>query len=622
MDTASDQATPPGQSATVFRSLSDEVLQDLVASATTSAYSADERIFKEGKPSQDRVYIIRAGRIQLDARGSPLALLHEGDILGLESYVGGANYRSTATAITKVELGVLPLSELQDAEARHPELREALTELFTTRLREQAARRQSSTGVWAIPSRTVMNTPLAMVGVDTTLQQAASEMFRRGIGSIGVTDSHKKLLGMVTFKSLARALTEEGVGVQATLSDLVWETPRVVTPDAPMWRAHGLLGQFGIKYLVVCQDSKPLGMISQTDILDTLLSYQSSLRLEIAGAASFKELRAFKKKIGRIADEIRQQNRSAGMAMRALSEVHLTIQRRCIELVLEELEADGCGDPPTEFSFLILGSAGRKEMIVSGDQDNAIIMSDSVDSSDREWFSEFCDRVNHRLDKIGYEWCSGDIMARNPKFCRTLSEWRDRVRKVIKNPSEKSARWAAIFFDFKTLYGKDSLTVELRNFSLDQFRRKPRLLRAMVEDDAQGRPALGLFNRLVTASDKKRKGKVDLKRNGTRLVADVARIYALREGVSATNTGERLQALMRQGRLDAHLVESVLAAYDELLDITLGHQLRQLERGVSLDKLVDPDELTRIEHEALRTAMRVIRTFQSRLQGDFGTTML
>ncbi len=622
MQLDSDQASRPLHASAVSRGLPDKVLRALEAHADTVSFAEKKRIFREGRPSQDKVFLVRKGRVRLDSRKNSPVLLEAGDLLGLESYMGGADYRNTATTLTEVELGAVSVSELQNAEALHPELREALTDLFTTRLREQADRRQASTGVWALPARTVMHTPLATVGSNTSLQQAAIEMFRRGIGSVGVVDESEKLLGMVTFTSLTRALTEGGESAEAALSNSAWEEPRVVTPDAPLWRAHGQLARFGVKYLVVCQDSKPLGMISQTDILNTLLAYQRTLRLEIAEAADFRELRAFKKKIGRIANEIRQQNRSASMAMRALSEVHLTIQRRCIELVLEELSEEGRGDPPTDFAFLILGSGGRKEMLVSGDQDNAIILADSAGKADREWFAEFCERTNRHLDKIGYEWCSGDIMARNPKYCRTLSEWHKRVSKAINKPSEKSARWSAIFMDFKTLYGNDSMTAELREFALDEFRRKPRLLKAMVEDDAEGRPALGLFNRLVTASDKKRKGKVDLKRNGTRLIADVTRIYALREGVSATNTGERLQALLRQGKLDAHLIESVLAAYDELLDLTLGHQLQQLERGIPLDKLVDPDKLTPIEHEALRTAMRVIRTFQSKLQGDYGTTML
>jgi CBS domain-containing protein len=189
-------------------------------------------------------------------------------------------------------------------------------------------------------------------------------------------------------------------------------------------------------------------------------------------------------------------------------------------------------------------------------------------------------------------------------------------------PTEKTARWSTIFFDFETLYGDDRLTGALRNHLFRELQQKPRLLKMMVEDDATGGPALGLFNRLITASDKKRRGKIDLKRNGTRILADVARVYALSEGIAATNTGDRLSALVRQGRLDSDFVESVLAAYDELLDLTLGHQLRQLENGEPLDKLLKPDELTPIEEESLRMAMRIVKHLQGRMQGEFGTVML
>ncbi|MDV7391871.1 putative nucleotidyltransferase substrate binding domain-containing protein, partial [Arthrospira platensis SPKY1] len=136
------------------------------------------------------------------------------------------------------------------------------------------------------------------------------------------------------------------------------------------------------------------------------------------------------------------------------------------------------------------------------------------------------------------------------------------------------------------------------------------------------KPALGLFNRLVTASDKDRKGKIDLKRNGTRILADIARIYALSEGIDATNTGDRFSALVRLGRLNAALVNSVLAAYDELLDLTLGHQVRQAQRGQPLDKLLNLEELTPLEEESLRIAMRVTKHLQGRMQGEFGTIML
>ncbi|NJN46533.1 MAG: hypothetical protein HC808_08700 [Candidatus Competibacteraceae bacterium] len=145
---------------------------------------------------------------------------------------------------------------------------------------------------------------------------------------------------------------------------------------------------------------------------------------------------------------MRENNRSAGMAVRALSEVHLAIQRRCIDLVLAEIQQEGKGEPPVPYAFLIMGSGGRKEMIIRTDQDNGIILADDPVTEapeTRRWFMDFCDRVNHRLDDVGYEWCTGDIMARNPDFHKTLNEWQQQISNITDLPNEKRARWSTIF---------------------------------------------------------------------------------------------------------------------------------------------------------------------------------
>ena len=49
----------------------------------------------------------------------------------------------------------------------------------------------------------------------------------------------------------------------------------------------------------------------------------------------------------------------------------------------------------------------------------------------------------------------------------------------------------------------------------------------MAEDDAEGKPALGIFNQLVTTRDEKGE-HIDIKRNGLRIIADAARIFAFR----------------------------------------------------------------------------------------------
>jgi CBS domain-containing protein len=209
-------------------------------------------------------------------------------------------------------------------------------------------------------------------------------------------------------------------------------------------------------------------------------------------------------------------------------------------------------------------------------------------------------------------------MARNPMFHKTLAQWKHQISHIAKRPNEKAARWSNIVFDFRTLHGDDALTRDLRRHITDTLAVHPRLLQLMVEDDAEGRPPIGLFNRLLTSSEPGEKGKVDVKRNGMRIIADAARIFALRAGIFSCNTNDRLKALVRGDVLSGDFVATISAAYDELLDIVLTHQINQLQAGVPLDKQVAPDDLDTHAREALRVAMRAVKRFQDHLQDELG----
>ena len=623
MNHATDSALSTRGTLAAFRELAQETLQELLGQTHSLELAAGQILFACEQTYKNAVFILREGEMELRDPEGRVFGLEPGDVLGVDNYFDASPYTATATALTRVLVDVLPASKLREAELRHPDIFNTFNRLLTERIRSQTA--QPVTGVWSLPARAIMKAPLATRGPETTVREAFETMNQRQIGSLGITDEAKKLLGLITFVSLSRGLVTGVVRSDDRVLDGGSEEPRFIDFDAPLWKVQAEQTRLGTRYLVVVEEGKPVGVISQTDILYALASYQLAFMAQIDEAGSFGELKAFNGRLSQIAQELRQNNRSAGMAVRALSEIHLAIQRRCIALVLDELRKEGLGEPPIPFAFIIMGSGGRKEMMIGTDQDNGIILADrpQTDAPEtRAWFMNFCDRVNHRLDEIGYDWCTGDIMARNPDFHKSLSEWRRLISQIAEIPTAKRARWSTIFFDFETLYGDDRLTVALRAHVFEELRKKPRLLTLMVQDDATGKPALGLFNRLVTASDKDRKGKIDLKRNGTRILADIARIYALSEGIDATNTGDRFSALVRLGRLNAALVNSVLAAYDELLDLTLGHQVRQAQKGQPLDKLLNLEELTPLEEESLRIAMRVTKHLQGRMQGEFGTIML
>jgi CBS domain-containing protein len=464
-----------------------------------------------------------------------------------------------------------------------------------------------------------MKAPLAACPPETTLADAFARMDGRRIGSLVVVTEADRLAGVLTYAGLARAVLEQGAAPGDDVMRVACEQPFTVAPETPLWEVEQLQQTHGLKYVIVAEAGRPLGMISQTDIVRALTGARRAVPAEVAGAPSLGALARVRAGVPELAARQRETNRRAAGAVQVINDYHLAVQRRCIELTQAELEAEGLGAPPAEYAFVIMGSGGRGEMLLEPDQDNGLIVADEVDEAGAGWFQAFAERVNLHLDAVGYPLCPGDIMARSPRFRKTLAEWRRQVSHIAAQPTPKAARWANVALDFDLLYGSRSLVEALMGHVLAELGARPRLLSMMVQDDAEGRPPLGLFNRLRTEKDQEKRGKIDLKRNGLRILADGARIYALRAGVAARGTQERLTGAVRQGMLEAEHAESVKAAHEALTALLLDHQLRQARAGRPVDKLLTLATRSPLEQETLRMAMRMVKGFQEKLQADFGT---
>lgn len=473
------------------------------------------------------------------------------------------------------------------------------------------------------PVRTVMSAPLTVCAADTSLAEAFAMLRRHRIEALGVADDRNRLLGLLTYASLAEALLDGRVRPDSPAREAARPIRRV-DAGAPLDTARDALEGAEADCLVVMADDRPLGLVSRAALRHRPPWLgRAALLAAVARADSGAALRDCRRRLPPLAVRLRRYRRSAAATVAVLSDCHLAIQRRCVELVLAELRDQGRGAPPQDYALIVMGALGRGETLLDTDQDNGIILAaEPAGPADREWFERFCDRLNRRLDEVGYPLCAGGIMARNPEYRQSLEQWRQRLCRAIRQPSPEAARWAATVFDFTLLYGEPRLVAALRAQLLDELGRRPRLLKLMVEDDADGRPALGLFRRLLTAAGREGRGRIDLKRNGTRLLADAARIYALAAGLETTQTDRRLRRLAGGGPLDTALADAARAAHDTLLDLALDHQLRQWRAGREPDKLLDPAELPVLDRERLRTAMSIVKRLQERLQSDFGTLLL
>jgi len=602
-----------------FRDVDEEAAAAMLASATPRALAAGETLFAVGEAFRNEVYFLRRGAVELRRASGRVERPPPGYLLGLSSYLGDSPYASTAVATEPSEVLAVPADHLRALERIHPTLFDAVNRLIALGLRARGVTATVPAGSLAHPVRSAMSAPLATCAPELPIGQALSTMEAANVGSLVVVDQAQRLQGIVTHKSLAAALARQQANAETDPVALAVEPAVTLADDAPLWRAQDVQERDRIKYVVVVENGRPVGMLSQTDVVRVLVSRQSGVESLVARAPTHEDLASHYSAMGEVGARSLEANRRARVAVRVLSEVHLAIQRRCVELTLAEMESEGAGPAPCAYALIIMGSGGRREMMLDPDQDNGIILADSRDAkADDAWIETFTDKLNVNLDRVGYVLCPGDIMARNPMYRKTLADWRAQIDHMARYPNEKAARWSNIVFDFDTLYGDDALTRELRRHVCRVLRDRPRLLQYMVHDDAQGRAPISWFNRLVATGKRDGKDTVDVKRNGLRIVANAVRILALRAGIEHTNTSDRMEALVRRGVLSADFGATVSAAYDELLDILLMHQVEQSLAGRALDKEVAPEDLTPPARDALRVAMRAVKRLQDFLQSEIG----
>lgn len=604
-----------------FKGVSQESIELLVKKSAFRVLPGGSTLFRPGEKYKKMLFILVEGNMVMHRPSGRQDTILPGDFIGLANYLDCNDY--TSKVITSNQSTILEIAEqeMQNLEQERPDLFNALNRVIAAKLRERSPDRSISTGVLAQPVTRVMKSPVASCGPDTSLRETFKLMEERKIGSMVITNKDNRLLGVITFSGLAKAVMMNDAGPDEKIINIAFETPRIIEPDTALWEAEELQKRHSAKYLIVLEDQRPIGMVSQTDILRVLISRPSTLANRMREAGNIKELAELARQMADAAADAQETNHRPSSAVRLLSETHLVIQRRVVELTLKWMEGKGYGKPPVKFSVLIMGSGGRLDMLLNPDQDNGLIIEDTPKSESKtvkEWFDRFSKRMNKCLDQVGYVLCPGEIMARNTLYRKTLSKWKKQISHITEKPTEKAARWSNVVFDFDTLYGDDSMTVELRHHLLSEIAKKPRLLKMMADHDAEGKPALGFFNQLVTTKDEQGQ-YIDIKRNGLRIISDAARIFSLQNSIAVQNTTDRLNALVRVGKLSDDFKDSVQEAYEELLDLLLSHQIKQARAGKELNKLIDPEKLSRQSRSTLRMAMRAVKRFQERLQDDYTT---
>jgi CBS domain-containing protein len=324
--------------------------------------------------------------------------------------------------------------------------------------------------------------------------------------------------------------------------------------------------------------------------------------------------------LARLADDAREL--AFDLLDEGMAAIHLThivaelndlMTRRLIDLVSVKHDIGNL-----RYAWMALGSEGRLEQTLYTDQDNAIIFSTEGDgAAERARLLPFAKAVNLALAECGFRLCPGDVMAGNPAWCLSEAEWRKRFATWVDTGDPKALLHGAIFFDFRTLHGAQSLVDGLRSWLSARVAERPVFLRQMSENALRNQPPLWpLIGRIRVRMRGPRAGSFDVKGNGVSAFSDAARILALSRGLAATSTMARLRGWARTD-YEARQAESWVRAFGALQTYRLQRQLACYRAGQPMDNDVRPRELPHFDAAVLRAALREARAAQKHLAIEY-----
>lgn len=485
--------------------------------------------------------------------------------------------------------------------------------------------RGSHTALFARLVKECMDRPPPVVQSGVSCQEFASilALHRAPMGL--VTDDNGRLIGLITERDVAHRMAFR-VPPSTPVTELMHAPVPLLRDNDYLFQAIAILRRQDLHQAPVVDNTGQLcGSLLLEDALAGAMPFALELSERLTHEATPAGLTRVKEAQVELAEALLQEQIPAPEIQALLTHINNDIYRRLLDRALREMMEAGWGEPPVSLDVLVMGSGGRGENFLFPDQDNGFVLADyspAMHSSIDRYFIELAERLVVALANIGFPRCRGHVMATNPLWRKTLTEWQQQLRVWLRRPNTATLRLADIFFDFVPVYGDGNLARTLREYVRDRVGKHYPFLQAMHQVQSEHRVALGLFGRLMPdTTDVRHRGQLNLKYHALLPLAEAVRLLALREGIAETATLARIEMLHARRILDENEQDYLSGAFRQLTRLVLRQQIRDFRAGVPVTAFVSPATLSEREKDLLVAHLHAIKALQDRVKDLFSADL-
>lgn len=612
-----------------FDQLSKEDLYAIAQVVTITYLEKDKMVYASGDALHDKFYIIHKGAIALtknsNATPETVDRFDEGDVFGLRPLFAKENYATNAVTEEESILYGIPLATFKPLISQNKEVVDFLIESFASNTENPFSKEIHGSlydhrlAVLANDKELFELQPVRYVKkvitakANTKIKDIALLMQKHHIGSI-LIEADMIPIGIVTDVDLRNKVITGQFTIDAEVQHIMSAPVLCYPKGVSISQAQLTMMKHNISHLCITADGTPnskiIGVISQNDINVMRGSNPTVLMKAIKRSRSTKQLKHIRKKMMVLLKGFVQQNIPLTQTGKIIFELNDATIKRIIERCIVKMEKQ----PPVKFAWMSMGSQGRKEQLLQTDQDNAIVF-ENVDAEEledvRAYFLLLSKKVNKRLNEVGFDFCPADIMAKNPKWCLSLDEWKLQFNQWTSNTGDDEILLSSIFFDFDISYGDANLTNQLSDHIFDITKNNHMFLSKLAASALRSASPLGFFRRFLVEKDGEYKDFFDIKKRAIMPIVDAGRLFALSNQIkNINNTAERFEKMAELFPANEELYLSCSYASKALLKFRTKHGLLHNDNG----RFIEIAALSKEEKMKLKRCFNTIAQIQESIK--------
>lgn len=585
-----------------FDSLDPGSLRAVAGAARVVHVEAGQLVYDAFTEATAEVFLVIAGRVELwndaDALTEPAdEVLGPGGVFGFSAMLTERPVGPRVIAATDVTVARMPGAVVVPA--------------FTSRrgarfLAEQmSAGHQQRAGVPAFSTvdELIVHEPV-VVDPGTPADEVARQM-TAGSSSYAAVRRPDGTYGLVTDSLLRRHILAGDRSPTVAVAEVMDPAPPVVELGSSAAEALILMLDSNAEILLVTDRGGRLrGGVEPRDFAVSPTTAGVALHEQIRRATTVDELTTRTRRVPSMLADLLSRGLAADRVIAVHSAIRDTVTRRAIGLVFAEhpeLTVDA-------FTWLSLGSNGRREAVPSSDVDSAVAFVDDLPEVELDRYRHAFGEVEAVLNAAGLSSDAHGATARRKLFARTNADWRRAAGEWLAQPAEnQGAIMTSLLVDGRPIHGDPGLPAAAAVFS--DLRRHPGTMRLLLQESLSRRarmpPSRGLLSR--------RSGSFDVKDHALLPIVNLARWAALSVGSAALPTTDRLRAAAGSAMLPQDQAGTLVEVFEVLQRLRLRYQLRQHQDGEAPTDVVQLDRVSPIDRSVLAQAVREVAAVQRRM---------